>query len=193
MFYSSTTVLVLMFFKLNSLSATIFYFYSSKLETRLLEFDNFSTPPKMFHSSATVLVLMFFQIKQSLCFYFFILTVVNSKTRLLEFVNFSVPPKILYSSATVLVLMFFKLNSLSALIFYFNDSKLEIRQGKEKSLHYTTEVQFMFWMFSAIFGLRLPYTCSSWHRWKAMFCNCTQRYFSSITSAVFRLIWIFRM
>ena len=41
------------------------------------------------------------------------------------------PPKILYSSATVLVLMFFKLNSLSALIFYFNDSKLETRQGKE--------------------------------------------------------------
>ena len=153
MFYSSTTVLVLMFFKLNSLSAAIFYFYSSKLETRLLEFDNFSTPPKMFHSSATVLVLMFFQIKQSLCFYFFILTVVNSKTRLLEFVNFSVPPKILYSSATVLVLMFFKLNSLSALIFYFNDSKLEIRQGKEKSLHYTTEVQFMFWMFSVFFWL----------------------------------------
>ena len=145
-FYSSATVLVLMFFKLNSLSAVIFYFYSSKLETRLLEFDNFSTPPKMF-----------------------------------------------YSSATVLVLMFFKLNSLSALIFYFNDSKLETRQGKEKSLQYTTEVQFMFWVFSAFFGLRLPYTCSSWHRWKAMFCNCTQRYFSSITSAVFRLIWIFRI
>ena len=135
-----------MFFKLNSLSAFIFYLNSSKLEARLL-----------------------------------------------EFVKFSVPPKILYSSATVLVLMFFKLNSLSALIFYFNDSKLETRQGKEKSLHYTTEVQFMFWMFSAIFGLRLPYTCSSWHRWKAMFCNCTQRYFSSITSAVFRLIWIFRI
>ena len=49
--------------------------------------------------------------------------------------------------------MFFKLNSPSALIFYFNDSKLETRQGKEKSLHYTTEVQFMLWMFSAIFGL----------------------------------------
>ena len=90
-----------MFFKLNSLSAFIFYFNRSKLETRLL-----------------------------------------------EFVNLSVSPKVFYSSATVLVLMFFKLNSLSALIFYFNDSKLETRQGKEKSLHYTTEVQFMFCMFS---------------------------------------------
>ena len=134
---------------------------------------------------------MFFKLN-SLSAFIFYLTVANLK-QVLEFVKFSVPPKIFYSSATVLVLMFFKLNSLSALIFYFNDSKLEIRQGKEKSLHYTTEVQFMFGMFSAIFGLRLPYTCSSWHRWKAMFCNCTQRYFSSITSAVFRLIWIFRI
>ena len=149
--------------------------------------------PKLFLLQCDCFSSDVFPIKQSLCFYFFILTVVNSKTRLLEFVKFSVPPKIFYSSATVLVLMFFKLNSPSALIFYFNDSKLETRQGKEKSLHYTTEVQFMFWMFSANFGLRLPYTCSSWHHWKAMFCNCTQRYFSSITSAVFRLIWIFRI
>ena len=150
-----------MFFKLNSLSAFIFCFISSKLEKRLLEFVKFSVPSKIFHSNGTVLVLMFFK-WNSLSAFIFILTVVNSKIRLLEFVDFSVPPKILYSSAIVLVLMFFKLNSLSALIFYFNDSKLETRQGKEKSLHHTTEVQFMFWMFSTIFVLRLPYTCSSW-------------------------------
>ena len=40
--------------------------------------------------------------------------------------------------------MFFKLNSLSALIFYSNDSKLETRQGKEKSLHYTLKYSLCF-------------------------------------------------
>ena len=91
-FYSSVTVLVLMFFKLNSLSAFIFYFNRSKLETRLLEFVNLSVSPKLFYSSATVLVLMFFKLNSlsAVIFYFYSS---NLETRLLEFVKFSVPLK----------------------------------------------------------------------------------------------------
>ena len=105
-----------MFFKLNSLSAFIFYFNRSKLETRLLEFVNLSVSPKLFYSSATVLVLIFFKLNSlsALIFYFY-----SSKleTRLLEFDNFSTPPKMFYSSATVLVLMRFQIKQ--SLCFYF--------------------------------------------------------------------------
>ena len=80
-----------MFFKLNSVSAFIFYLTVENLK-QVLEFVKFSVPPKIFYSSATVLVLMFFKLNSlsAAIFYFY-----SSKleTRLLEFVKFSVPLK----------------------------------------------------------------------------------------------------
>ena len=90
-FYSSVTVLVLMFFKLNSLSAFIFYLTVANLK-QVLEFVKFSVSPKIFYSSVTVLVLMFFKLNSlsAVIFYFYSS---NLETRLLEFVKFSVPLK----------------------------------------------------------------------------------------------------
>ena len=71
-FYSSATVLVLMFFKLNSLSAFIFYLTVANLK-QVLEFVKFSVPLKNVLLQCDYFSSDVYQIKQSLCFYFLFL------------------------------------------------------------------------------------------------------------------------